>query len=198
MRWLCWIVLATFVVAGCKSSKGTAETTAEPGKTAVAQNPEQALYEQVRSGNYQINAALDAVETARTEIRPLLADAGGDAKDALQAVSEILDNTGSTLSDFSDAPPSFEEFKKDFASQDEDRIDSIDACSQALVRMREGEGIISDMADSAPASVKGKLDTLDDHLLDITDSLEEAIKAMGGKVPPDPDDEPEPSTPAKK
>lgn len=190
------------VVLGCGSShKSEVATTApatETKDTTLPADPEDALYEQFKTGRYQINAAVDAIGEAVKIAKPMSMSAGGSAGEALTEVSDMLDDAGSSLVEHNDDPPSLEDFKKDFPAQDEERLKSIAAASEALRTLRDAQGTVGDLEANVPADFKADLLKLDDGIGEATDALEEAIKAMGGKVPPDEDDPPSPAPTAPK
>ncbi len=162
---------------------GAADIPKQVKKLGPPTDPDKALYEQVRSGNYQINAAIDSIEEARKTAKQMAGREKGDTQHALQTIAGFLDKAGSNLADFADEPPSFEEFKADFKAQDENRLKAIDQATKSLDLLGDAQDVVESLLTSKPPEPeKSQLESSDTALDGCIASLEEAIRAMGGKV----------------
>jgi hypothetical protein len=181
---------ACIIVLGC--SKAGSETKVDAKKTGPTApiDPDHALYDQVRSGAYQINSAIDAIEEARKTSRDIAAREGGKTQKALLQIASSLDDAGKALADYGDDPPSFEEFKKNFAAQDDHRLKAIDAANKSLDALGDAQDTLSDLLDSHPPEPENtELSNADSALYDCVQTVEDAVKAMGGKVASPDDDQ---------
>jgi hypothetical protein len=176
-------LLACLALSGC-SKAGSQSADAQVVKKAAAPvDPDRALYDQVRSGAYQISSAVDAIEAVRKTARDMASQQQGATQKALSAIATSLDDAGKALADFGDDPPAFEEFKKNFAAQDDRRLKAIDAANQSLSDLGDAQDTLSDLLDSHPPEPENTaLTNADSALDDCVQTLEDAVKAMGGKV----------------
>jgi len=170
-------------ITGCGSSTKVADGSLTSATKPAPANPEQALYDQIRSGTYQIGAAVDAIEEVRKTAREIASREKGDTQKALLTIEAHLNDAGEALSDFGDEPVTFEEFKKDFAAQDDKRLKAIDAGNESLNDLRDAQDILGDLLDSHPPEPENtELNNADSALDGCLQAVEDAIKAMGGKV----------------
>ncbi len=152
-------------------------------KPAAPKDPDQALFDQIRSGAYQIGSAIDAIESVRKTTKEIASREAGATQKALVMITSQLDAAGKALVEFSDEPPTFEEFKKNFSAQDERRLKAIDAANESLNDLRDAQDIVGDLLDSHPPEPENtELDNADSDLEECVQAVQDAIKAMGGKV----------------
>jgi len=177
------------VCLGCHSNEskpndsGTKATT----KATVPTDPDKALYEQMRSGAYQISAAIDTIEETRKTMKDMASRQTGQTQRVIMTVASILDKAGSRLAEYGDAPPTFEKFKADFSAQDDRRLKAIDAAGLALDDLNDAQDVVEKLIDTKPPEEeKSKLEDADASLDSCTAAVADAIKAMGGKVEDDP------------
>lgn len=182
-------LLAAALCLGCGSGKPTvpvAEHVKGVQAAVAPSDPSAALYEKLRAGAYQFDAALASLEQATAAIKPLAeAQTQKETKDALQNVLALLDQAGRSAAELHEAP---ERAQVDaaFAAQDERRLKGIESMSLALREVREAQGTVEDMLDSQPpAQEKEILDKADTALDEADDAISEGIKALGGTPPPD-------------
>jgi len=175
--------MACVAVFGC-SKAGSQITEPATAKPRTPVNPEKALYDQVSSGAYQISAAIDSIEAVRKTAREIASREKGNTQKALFAISASLDDAGKALADYGDDPPPFEEFKKNFAAQDDRRLKAISAANQSLSDLGDAQDTLSDLLDSHPPEPEStELNNADSALDDCVQAVEGAVKAMGGRVP---------------
>jgi hypothetical protein len=178
--------LVASALIGCSNGSHPADRSAK-AEQANPVSPEQALYDQVRSGAYQISAAIDSIEDVRKTMREMASREAGATQKAHLTITGDLDDDGTALADFGDDPPTFNEFKKNFAAQDDRRLKAIDAANESLDDLHDAQDVVGDLLDSlehqdAGVPQKAQLDHADTVLDGCVEGVEGAIKAMGGKV----------------
>lgn len=183
-------LLACLAVIGCAKTNSPVAANAESTKAAIPADPDQALYDQVRSGAYQISSAIDSIEAVRKTSREIAAREQGKTQAALLEIASSLDDAGKALADYGDDPPPFDEFKKNFSAQDDKRLKAIDAATESLSDIGDAQDTLSDLIDSHPPEPeKTELGSADSALEDCAQTVMDAIKAMGGKVTETTDDQ---------
>jgi predicted outer membrane protein len=181
------VVFAAVVVfaLGCaqKSPEGGSPPNDAPAtSTSAPKDASAALYEQLRAGAYQVDAAMGAMERAMNEVRPLAQDKPEETKEALQTVADLLDSAGATVVEFNDAPTE-KAVKADFSGNDERRLKAIEETNDARQDVDTARGYVTDLlASEPPQDVRAKLEEIDDAIEEALDALEAAIEALGGKV----------------
>lgn len=176
-------VTVLLALAGC--GKQPASAVPQASKSTTPADPDQALYDQVRSGAYQIGSAIDSMEDVRKTVREIAASQSGKTQQALLQIAGDLDDAGKSLADFGDDPPPFDQFKKLFAAQDDRRLRAIAAANDSLDDLSDAQDIVGELQDSKPApppQIAGQLADAGSDLDDCAQAVTEAIKTMGGKV----------------
>ena len=188
-RWIFALGLCLFCL-GCHSggSKDTPPTSqAAVPKAGAPTDPDKALYEQVRSGSYQISAAIDTIEETRKSMKDMASRQSGQTQRVIMSVASMLDKAGSRLAEYGDEPPTFEKFKADFSAQDDRRLKAIDAAGLALDDLNDAQDLVEKLiVTKPPEEEKNKLEDADSALDGCTAAVADAIKAMGGKVEDEP------------
>jgi ABC-type transporter Mla subunit MlaD len=146
------------------------------------------MYQSWRTANNDIDAALGNLEDGMKRSKQMAAVSGGNAAQALRQVADLLNSAGEALSDYDDVPATLEEFRKDFAARDENRLKSIDAAVSGLQEVGSASDILDDLSSNVPQRFKNDLNEITNDVADSADQLRQAIKLMGGKVPADDDD----------
>ena len=171
-------------LVGCSK----AESAPRPGATAgvpppeTPKDPSEALYEQLRSGAYQINAAMDAMERALRDCREASIGLGKGSKNAAADVVDVLDSAGSTIGDYLNAPE-LDEVRNDFTTNDERRLKAIEDLNDARREVLEGQGIADPMASDDPdPKVRAIFDRIAEDITEVIEAIEGAIEALGGSV----------------
>lgn len=136
------------------------------------------LYQQLRAGAYQLNAALDAMETALAANRKLAGKAG-DVGAAAKDIEEILNSAGSTAGDYTE-PPTLEQVRKEFAAQDDYRLKAVDDLNDARLEVIEAAGSVDSLLDGGGGPDAADLNALADAIDEVVDVLKAAIEALGG------------------
>lgn len=183
MRTFALSFLVGVTICGCGHSEVKPIPAARQSAPTEPADPVQALYDKVRSGSYQISSAIDAIEEVRKATKDIAARETGNTHEALLTIAEQLDGAGKVLADYGVDPPSLDEFKKDFAGQDDHRLKAIDASNEALDDLRDAQDLLGDLLDSHPPEPEGtQLDNADSNLEECVQTVEDAVKALGGKV----------------
>ena len=159
----------------------------QAAKPAASPTPaldkEAQLFQNMRTASNDIDVSLDDLEDGMKRAKSLSAAAGGEAGRALGNVSALLNTAGEALSGYDDVPATLEDFKAEFAADDEKRLKSIDAAVSALEAVGSASDILSDLSANVPAARKADLTQIANDADESGDDLQEAIKLMGGKVP---------------
>ena len=170
-------------ICGCGHPEVKPVPAARQPVSTEPTDPVQALYDKVRSGSYQISSAIDAIEEVRRATKDIAARETGNTHEALLTIAGQLDGAGKVLADYGVDPPSLDDFKKDFAGQDDHRLKAIDASNEALDDLRDAQDLLGDLLDSHPPEPEGtQLDNADSSLEECVQTVEDAIKALGGTV----------------
>jgi hypothetical protein len=175
-----WLASVALFVVGCSSGRSQQQAqTEEPPQT-----PEQKLYEQIRSGHYQLASALDSLETASETSHNLAeSQADNETKKAVAGLRAKIDKAGSLIGDFSEAPPPFDQFAKEVEAQDDERLKAIDAANESRTLLSEADATLRDMLDSQPpAEEKSRLATIEDSVEAALSTIGDAVVSMGGKA----------------
>ena len=162
---------------------------------ATASEQDEHHYEEYRAGLFALEGAGDSLESSLKLTKDLAKKATGEAKDALLDVVDMLDSSGSTISDVTEDAPTLEEFRKQFNVYDEHRLKAIRAISDAYRETQHSLGTLRDLAANAPVTFKKPLEEVTTETEMASDSMSEAIKHLGGKVPEESDVATESSSP---
>lgn len=181
------LALAAWFAIGCGHALAPQAVRAAPSKAAPP-DPEATLYANMRTANNDIDVALQDLEDGMKKAKSMAPSAGGQAKTALNNVASLLNSAGEGLSDYDDVPATLDDFKKDFAAQDENRLKGIDAAVGSLQQVDAAADILDDLSANVPADRKEALGEISDDSDEAIDDLRAAIKLMGGTVPAEDED----------
>lgn len=185
-----WTVLAMVAISlmsGCAKND-----TVPPASSAVVSGPPPeptdaagTLHEKLHAGAYQFDAALDSLQTAREALQAIVDDQGGDTKEALLDILDMLDSTGDTLGEYN-VSPELDEVKKDVAASEKHLKTAIDDANDALRELRDAHGNLGDMlASDPPAKEKTALEKADGAIAEAIDAISDGIHLLGGEVLPE-------------
>lgn len=182
MRWA-WAVLVLLAIAGCgKSSAAAGDPSTTGANPPGTRDPAQIVYDQVRSGFVQLDTITDTLADALTAAKEGTNSKNKTMKEACQGIADLMDSSGSYLSDYTEPPATFEEFNAKFAEYDDDRLKAIDAANDALHEVGDAKGFLEDIL--ADPNLEKEQITMD--LKDLLDQaqkdLKEAVTTLGGKV----------------
>jgi hypothetical protein len=171
--------LALLLVVGC--AKGDGDSNPKPSGE-VKTDPAVAVYDQLRSGFVQIGNSQEILGEALTT-----ADSGRSSSDkalseGCKEIHDLLDSAGSYLSDYTEAPATFEEFNAKFAEWDDARLKAIVAANDSLHEVGEARGIIEGFFNDPVLEKEQVVIDLRDLLTEADKNLREAIITLGGKV----------------
>lgn len=177
VRFLLPLVVGLVALAGC-GSKPTEEAQPGPAKPPVEETktPAELLHEQLRSGSFQLTAALDSIEAALKEAKAH--PATGELKNSLKEIADDIDSAGTDLTEENDDPPTKEQVAADMASFEAKRKKLCDMINDSLHDLIDARGIVDSFAE------EGKTGPLENVGLKIDvaiDDLKGALEALGGK-----------------
>lgn len=182
------LYFVTFVaILGCGQGPGPSPAG---GRTAgPPPDPVVALREDDAQAAYSLDAACASIESALTATKKLAPVAGGDAKEALLDVADMLDSAGATLADHSEPPPPIEAYRKSEADRAMERQRAVSDAIDALRELREARGTLDDLAATVPEERSDSLAAIQDDTAEAIDAVESSIRRLGGKVPAEEDAE---------
>ncbi|AIE85806.1 hypothetical protein OP10G_2438 [Fimbriimonas ginsengisoli Gsoil 348] len=155
------------------------------GTAMVAADPAQKLYEQLHAAAFQFSTASDNLNDAVAALRPLPGTVGGDTKEALLNALDGLDSTGRTLVDMAQ-PPEQQQVRQDQAASEKQRAKWVEEGIDAIRELRDASDTVGDLIESKPPPKEAAaLDEADGAISDALDAMEDAIKLLGGTVPPE-------------
>lgn len=188
------MVLVLFLVSGgCRRSEPHPSAQAQQAPAPAPEDPEHKLYEQVRTGTYQLGEGLDSLQSAEEMAKKLAKVAGGTAARGFNDLIKKLDAAGEDLEDYTSEVPAFDQFKANLSAEDDQRLNAIDDSNDALGYIADAQDIVENLLAGAPEEAKPQVQKIQDQLDDCVDSVESAIVEMGGKVDQD-DDTPQPGS----
>lgn len=141
--------------------------------------PEDTLYEQLRSGSFQVGGVIETVEAALEKLREVKPGKDAELKGVVGEVKDALDAAGAALADYDEEPPPRKDVDARFAELDDKRIKAIDAANNALHDLAEAEGVAEEVGGSKSV---GALTDVADLLLVAIQDLQDAITTLGGKI----------------
>lgn len=177
------LALVFAVAIGCR--KGEASKPARPKPPAVTvdrEKPEQTVFEQLRSGAFQIAGVEGTVEEALRKARAL--DAKGDPQlaAALGEFTDALDSVGATLADHTAEPAEAAKNDDEFAAMDDRRLAAISAANDALHELEDAAGILATLGEDPALRDLAEVGEIAGLLQLGIDDLGEAIRSLGGQV----------------
>ena len=177
----CSLLTVVFALYGCgKGSAPVPSVPLPPSVDAVA-----GMREADAEAAYSLDAASEAIADALTATRKLAPAVGGDAKDALLDVAEMLDSAGATLADHDEPPPDLETYRKAQAEGTEERRKALDAALDALHELRDAQGTLDDLSETAPPPHRDALAEIGGGVEEAIGAVEGAVVKLGGRVPPE-------------
>lgn len=174
MRWCLAILVLTGALAGCGDPAASPKPAQAVKPADAPAAPERAVYEELRAGAIQLGAVTQSISEALASARELAARERGDRRQALSDAAAYLDSAGATLADHAVEPPEYDAFAKDFAAQDERRLQAIEAANDARVDAQSAQHTLGDLGGDATS--------LADRVAAIVADIEEAIITLGGEV----------------
>lgn len=171
----CIFVLVAAIGCGQKSATNSVNQNSKP-PAVETKSPEDQLYEQLHSGVFQLEAALDSIEESLKEAKGTKAT--GNAKGSLTDIVNDIDSAGSSLAEEVDDAPAKEAVAADMKSFEAKRKKLCDLVNDSLHDLRDARGIVDSLAedgkDSPLENVGAKIDVA-------IDDLKGALDALGGK-----------------
>jgi ABC-type transporter Mla subunit MlaD len=152
-------------------------------------DPAEAEYKKMRTADNNVDASIEELDDAVQGAKTLAPKAGGDAKQALGTVVSLLNGAGETLDDYDEAADTLEEFKKEFAAQDDRRIRNIRVSNEALSKISDAYDILGDLTANVPGQYKDDLKQISDNVDQAQSDLQDVVTGLGGQLPEDPNPE---------
>lgn len=179
-------LVAVLAIGGCgcrKQGSAADENRPKPPEVKIDRdNPEQTVFEQLRSGAFQIAGVEGTIEEALTKVRALGELGDTELKNALKELSDTLDSVGATLAEHSDEPEEPAKTPAAFGKMDEQRLAAIAGANDALHELEDAAGILSTLSEDPALSDRAEVGELGELLQLGIDDLTEAIKSLGGQV----------------
>jgi len=170
-------LMAVLVVGGCRSEKSPSLAgTSKASPPEAASTPQEKLYEQLRSGVFQINSGLDAIEEALNESRKTTAKTG-DIRKSLDDIQASIDSAGETLGDEAAVEPDRAKVAADLKAAESRRKSLCDLVNDSLHDLRDARGIVDSLAEGTDA---GPLENVGVKIDDAMTTLRSALQALGG------------------
>ncbi|MEQ1821231.1 MAG: hypothetical protein ABL949_01855 [Fimbriimonadaceae bacterium] len=158
---------------GCGKSAGVPESS-----TKASPSPEQLVYEQLRSGSIQLDAAsqilAEALEVANSKTMP--------KDEALGELRDLVDGAGASIADFVEPPKDLQEVQAKFAEFDDTRLKSVEAANDAIHATADALEIAEVLREDPANEKNADLHDLADLLAEAKQNLRDAIITLGGKV----------------
>lgn len=164
-----WVLF--FSLAGC--SKSPDPITVSDFPTTQASPSEQA-FEGLRSGQFQIEAALDSIEEALNAARAKSSDSI-EIKQSLEEIATSIDSAGNNLAEEAAVQPNKGEPVSKVAARKKLLSDLV---NDSLHDLRDARGIVDSLAEGNEAGPLEDIGVLIDVALD---DLRGALEALGGK-----------------
>ena len=185
----CIFFVAMIAMLGCGRGKDPAalNTVSKP----IA-DPVVALRSADEQAAFNFEAAGASIESALKAAKKLAPVAGGDAKEALLDVADMLDSAGATLADHTEGPPPISEYRKAENEQASERQHAVADALDALHELRDARGTLDTLAETVPSEHAKSLDAIRGQVDEAVSAVEDAIGRLGGKVPPEDEGDPPP------
>lgn len=179
-RWLA-VCLIAIAIAGCSpKSEGAGAIKQEASEVS---NPAELLREQLSSGAFQSDAAIESIANAMESARRLVALSNNpETKAASTDVAEIIEQCGKRMAEFVEEPPSIETVRDSFATFDESRLKAIESANDCIHDLNEAHGILESIVDGASIEFASEARKLDALVLSSIDDLMGAVRAFGGAI----------------
>ena len=171
MRWVLFAAISALL--GCGPASSIPKAGTPPSDPVVARRDDEAR------AAYSLDAALQAIADARAGTKRLAPLAGGDAKEALLDVAEMLDSAGATLAEHDDGPPPIAEYRKLAAERATERQRAVNDALDALHELRDAQGTLDDLAQTVPEERKAPLTEAQSQTGEAIAAVESAIVRLG-------------------
>jgi hypothetical protein len=175
MRKMGWLLLL-FISVGCGSKPDAPDISGRKGP-----NPEQIVFEQLRSGWVQLDSAAEilgeALQTANSRAIP--------KGEALNELRDLIDGAGASLADLADPPKDLDEVKTRFAEFDDHRLKAVEGANDALHATSDASELAFGLLEDPKFSKVTAIQDVADLLGEAKQNLSEAITTLGGKVEAD-------------
>ena len=187
-----WIGLACLLIlTGCATridvQDSQSDTLARSSHLEQV-DPNQRLFEQVHSGRFQLDSALDSIEVAYRKARDAEAQTTDPtAKERMKMVVQILDETGRAMAEHGGAEPTLEDVKADPESFVKKRENLVNDCNDSLHDLRDAREALATLKREEVSPDVDRHQELSDLIGVAMEDLRSVIHALGGQeeVPSD-------------
>ncbi|HZH97966.1 MAG TPA: hypothetical protein VEX38_03270 [Fimbriimonadaceae bacterium] len=182
--------LIVFLVLGAWGCRGEGPSkpqvaTTPPPKASRPADPDQALYEQLRSASFQFGVVATSLEEALVSAQKLFQapDLPRPVKEKLADAIAALDDLGGSATELADAHPTLEAVRKDFAKYDEKRLSAIAEATEMLSDLEDALHTVDTAGDGQDEELRTALGGIEGLIQVALDDLRGAIEAAGGTLP---------------
>ena len=170
-RWFLLTLVGLLSVLGCGSKSETIPIGPDP---LVATTPAGKVFEQLRSGLYQIGAGLESLEAA-VKVAESIQPSNADAKASLGEIRDLLNTAGDGLAEEAAVPA---EKGGDVSTADARRAKLVNLVNDSLHDLRDARGIVDSLGDDSKPS---PLEPVGEKIDAVIDDLLGSLEALGGK-----------------
>lgn len=183
MKGVLLVLALGLCIVGCGRGQDTEKAIQSQAVAAERKlSPEDTLFEQLRSGAFQLDAATESISEALVHAKDALGGTSGQAKEGLQDILDYLDSAGAGIADYAVEPQSADEIRKKYKEFEDQRRKSVQAINDAIRDLEEARGIAASLEEDQPNySGKGLSGLIDVAI----DDLKGAVEALGGKLESD-------------
>jgi hypothetical protein len=170
-RWILLTMIGIAAASGCGPKSEAIPTGPDP---LIATTPAGKVFEQLRSGLYQIEAGLESLEAAvlaAESAKP----ASAEAKSSVEEIRELLNTAGEALTEEAAVPA---EKGGDVPTADARRAKLVNLVNDSLHDLRDARGIVDSLGDDSNPS---PLEPVGEKIDAVIDDLLGSLEALGGK-----------------
>lgn len=145
---------------------------------------EQAVYEKLRSGDFQLGAASETIQGAYEHALKLRdrAPKKTDLRAALEDLVDFLDSAGASVSDYEDMPESVQSVKENLKNYEDQVKAMIELAGNARRDLEEAQEIADSLRLAAEGSTKDEFQELFDEITLAIEDVSGASEALGGSL----------------
>lgn len=145
---------------------------------------EQAVYEKLRSGDFQLGAASETIQGAYEHALRLRdrAPKKTDLRAALEDLVDYLDSAGASVSDYEDVPESLQVVEKELKKYEDQVKAMIELAGNARRDLDEAQEIADSLRLAAEGTAKDEFQELFDEITLAIEDVSGAVEALGGSL----------------
>lgn len=145
---------------------------------------EQAVYETLRSGDFQLGAASETIQGAYDHALKLRdrAPKKTDLRAALEDLVDFLDSAGFTVSNYDDMPESAKQVQENLKNYEAQVQTMVELASNARRDLDEAQEIADSLRLAAEGPAKDEFQELFDEITLAIEDVSGAVEALGGSL----------------